>query len=368
MKNPSSLMLIVFMLITAVQVCWSETGIEGRKQVALKGKAAFVGVDIAGGSIVDFHLIQQGLNPLNWNYPEKGDLKPRTMGHFICFDRWGQPSDQEFKNGMPFHGEAAQVEWKVLSQPRKTDNTITAVMLCELPMGGMTLKRTLSLYENAPVLMVKEEITNVNKLGRVYNIVQHPSIAPPFLDESVLVDCNASRGYMQESPWPNPEEPVIYWPAIAYKGKLVDLRRLADDHNPAVTSFVFADSLDYGWVTACNPGKRLMIGYIWKLSEYPWLNIWRNSPEGKPAARGLEFGTTGLHKPFGDMLAKEKIFGRPIYEYCDAGQTITKSYVAFITEIPSDYKGSGAVSYIADSIVIQERESTRARDITIKLK
>ena len=49
-------------------------------------------------------------NRIGWIVePEKGDTKPRTMGHFVCFDRWGQPSPSEIENGMPFHGEAAQV-------------------------------------------------------------------------------------------------------------------------------------------------------------------------------------------------------------------------------------------------------------------
>jgi hypothetical protein len=368
MKKSGLLTICIAAMIMAALPCWPETGLEGRKQIVLDGNIASVCVDIAGGSIVDFHLVKWGLNPLTWNYPEKGDLKPRMMGHFVCFDRWGQPSDQELKNGMPFHGEATHVEWKVLSQPEKTGGTISAEMFCELPIGGMTLKRTMSLSENAPVLTVREEITNINKLGRVYNIVQHVSIAPPFLDESVIVDCNASKGYMQESRWPNPEEPVIYWPAIAYKGRLVDLRCLAGDHNPDVTSFVFADSLEYGWVTASNPEKGLMIGYVWKLTDYPWLNIWRNTVDGKPVARGLEFGTTGLHRPFGDMLAKGKMFNRPIYEYLDAGETIVKSYRAFISQIPADYKGVEKIVYENDTIIIQECQSTRARDITIMMK
>jgi len=307
---------------------WSEPGLEGRKQVVLEGSAAHVGVDVAGGSIVDFHLVGHELNPLRWNYPEKVDLKPRTMGHFICFDRWGQPSRQEGENGMPFHGEASFVEWQVLSKPLKKDGVIIAEMSCELPIGGMKLTRTLSLCDHAPVLIVREEITNLNKLGRLYNIVQHSTIGPPFLDESVIVDSNVLKGFMQESPMPTPEEPLIYWPGIAYKGELVDLRHLIDNPMPSVVSYVFEDGVEYGWVTACNPEKELLIGYIWEVSDYPWLNFWRHVTDGKPSARGLEFGTTGLHKPFGDLVAKGEIFNRRLYEYLDAGQKVEKSYVA----------------------------------------
>ncbi|MBN1291314.1 MAG: hypothetical protein JXB48_05685 [Candidatus Latescibacteria bacterium] len=359
---------LLFVCIAAAKLCTAETGLEGREQVTLKGATAQFGVDIAGGAIIDFHLTGSQLNPFTWNYPEKGDIAPRPMGHFICFDRWGQPSEQEQKNGMTFHGEAPYVVWKVLSKPSKQNGNISAQMLCTLPMGGMTLKRTIDLSDTSPVVKITEEITNINKLGRIFNIVQHPSIAPPFLDESVIVDSNAWKGYMQESPWPNPEEPVIYWPSIAYKGKLVDLGRLDNDPDPAVVSFVFRDSVEYGWVTASNPGKGLMVGYIFKLSEYPWLNIWRNIKDGKPAARGLEFGTTGLHKPFGDMITKNTIFDRSLFEYCDANQTITKSYVLFLAEIPKGYKGVEEIEYSENTIIIKEKETTGKRDITIKMK
>ena len=175
----------------------AEPSLEGRKQVVLEGKAAFLSVDMAGGSIVDFHLNDQKVNPLTWNYPEKGDLKPRTIGHFVCFDRWGQPSVQEGKNGMPFHGEATAVEWETLSPPARRGGVVAAQMRCRLPIGGMELKRTMELADNSAMCRVREEITNLNKLGRVYNIVQHPSIGPEYLDETVLVDTNAGKGFAQ---------------------------------------------------------------------------------------------------------------------------------------------------------------------------
>ena len=353
----------VFALVLIPHLCRSELALEGREQVVLEGEIARISVDTAGGSIVDFRLIEQGLNPLNWNYPEKGDLKPRTMGHFICFDRWGQPSAQELKNGMPFHGEAAQVVWKVLLQPMKKDGTIKAVMSCKLPIGGMTVKRTLNLYENAPVLMVREEFTNVNKLGRICNVVQHSTIAPPFLDKSVLVDSNAHKGFPRSSPMPTPEEPVVYWPKIVFNDKFIDLRRLIDDQNPNVASFVFPEGVKYGWVTACNPGKGLLIGYLWDVSDYPWINFWRYLEDGKPDARGLEFGTTGLHEPFGVLVAKGKIFGRSLYEYYDAGQTIVKTYTAFLSRIPANYKGVEDVHFQDGKIVIKEKGENGTKSI-----
>jgi len=336
-----------------------------RKQLVLETAAARVGVDLGGGAIFQFQCNDMAVNPLSWNLPERDVTEPQPMGHFICFDRWGQPSEKEQANGMPFHGEAPHIEWAVTAEPVVEDGVATARMRCALPIGGLELTRTLSLSPKAPVLTVTEEITNLNKLGRLYNIVQHPSIAPPFLDASTLVDCNARRGYLQESSWPTPEEPVIYWPEIAYKGRLVDLRRLAGDHNPGVTSFVFDDDVEIGWVTAASPSKELLIGYIWDVDEYPWLNIWRNSQNGEPFARGLEFGTTGLHQPFGRMVEKGSMFGRPLFEYIDAGQTITKSYVAFLAKVPKDYRGVASIEYSEGKIVLTERGEEGGRTIEL---
>ncbi len=195
MKDNTVAILRCFPLLAAVMTtagyCPAEPSLAGRQLITLDSGKAVVRVDIAGGSIVDFHLPGDTLNPLSWNQPEDGDTKPRTMGHFVCFDRWGQPSPGEGKNGMPYHGEAASVVWTVLAQPSRTVKGTVARMRCELPMGGMTLDRTMTVSERAPVVEVVEEITNINKLGRIYNIVQHPSIAPPFLDESLIVDTNA---------------------------------------------------------------------------------------------------------------------------------------------------------------------------------
>ena len=42
----------------------AQTVVNGRSSVVLNNKAAQLVVDVAGGSIVDFHLQNGGLNPL----------------------------------------------------------------------------------------------------------------------------------------------------------------------------------------------------------------------------------------------------------------------------------------------------------------
>ena len=336
--------------------------VNGRRSLVLESPAATLVVDLGGGSIVDFHLAGGGLNPLRWLGP--GDEKQafRPMAHFLCLDRWGPPSEAERQNGMFFHGEASRVEWKEYEAPEHQSGEKAAAMGAALPMAGLEIRRAIRLSASAPVFRVSETVTNRNKLGRVYNLVQHATIGPPFLDETTVVDSNARQGLMQSSPLPNPEQPEIRWPQAVQDGQPVDLRRLTTDPKPDVVSFVIDDEL--GWVTATNAAKELVLGYVWKTADYPWLNLWRHVQGGKPLARGLEFGTTGLHQPFKILMTKPRIFGRPTLHYLDAGDAVTRSYAAFLVKVPRDFQGVDRVLYQGGQLVIHERGGS-GRQLTV---
>jgi hypothetical protein len=288
------------------------------------------------------------------------------MSHFLCLDRWGAPSKAEEANGMPFHGEATRVRWKVLREAGRTGDSVQAEMAAVLPLAGLEIQRRIRLATNQALLQVTEEVTNRNELGRVYNMVQHATVGPPFLDPTTVVDANARQGFMQSSPLPNPEEPAVYWPQALLEGQPVNLRHLTDNPDPNVVSFVIEDEYDeYGWVTAVNASRGLLLGYLWKKSDYPWLNLWRHVQDGKPLARGLEFGTTGLHQPFGVLLEKGRIFGRPIYSYLDTGASARRSYAAFLFAIPGDFQGVAEVRYEGGNIVVRERTGGQARELSM---
>ncbi len=314
----------------------AETLVNGRRSIVLENDDARVVVDLLGGSIVEFRHKALDLNPLVWR--DDGPVEEaRSMGHFLCLDRWGQPSEAEKANGMPGHGEATKVAWEVVQEPAANGEWIEAGMRASLPMAGLLVERRLRLARNAAWLEVEETVTNQNKLSRAYNIVQHPTLGPPFLDESVLVDSNAAQGFPQGVPLDAIEASAAAWPLARHGERTVNLRFLSDDHDPNVVSYVVED--ETGWVTAVNPRRRLLVGYLWKTAEYPWLNIWRNVVEGKPLARGLEFGSTGLHQPFPVLAEKPHVFGRPTFDYLDAGESHTRTYQAFLVEVPESYQG-----------------------------
>ena len=304
------------------------------------------------------------VNPFSWASPGAGDSAPHGFGHFLCLDRWGPPSEAEGANGMPYHGEAPNVAWHPDEAPHEEGAAVRGRMSAVLPMAGLRLDRSVEFSVTEAFALVHETVLNQNKLGRMYNCVQHPTVGPPFLDTNTIVDCNGRRGFAQGAPMPNPEEPNFHWlRALNRDGASVNLRHLTASAEPAVTSFVIDE--DLGWITAASPSSKLLVGYLWRTSDYPWVSLWRDVHDGSPAARGLEFGTTGLHQPFPVLAKKGPIFGRPVFQYLDAGEAVTRSYAVFLVRIPSDFAGVEKVSLRDGRLVIRERDAPSSRDLIL---
>lgn len=330
----------------------------------LENSKSILEVNLNGGMIPDFHLKELPLNPLNWKHNEPE--MPPFEGHFVCFDRWGPPSEGEKANGFVHHGEINTLKWTLLSEPQKKDALTGFTTTCSLPMGGLQLTRTIEMPENESLFFVREEIKNLNRYGRMFNIVQHVTLGPPFLDKSTIFDINANKGFEnKEDGSLDQEEPVITWPLAEHNGKEINLRQFLTEW-PRVISFVYDRNDLHAWVTACNPTKNLLLGYLWKTEHYPWINFWRSMENNVPHAFGMEFGTTGLHEPFPVLAKKGKIFDRNIYDFIDAGEILTKSYTVFLAKIPSDYKGVGTIEISDSSMTVIEKNSP-SRNIDFKL-
>ena len=335
----------------------------GDENFILNNGIVQVSVASIGGGITEFRFLDHAINPLNWEIERDpaSTEKPYLRGHFLCLDRWGAPSNAEAENGMTFHGEAAYASWRLLDRGESAESRQEAEMICELPIARMTVRRVMWLEGNQAVLVVREHITNTGKLGRIYNIVQHPSIAPPFLDSATIVDSNAQYGFVQGSVMPESVAAADLWPNTMIEGELEDLRRFQNDETGTrysdVSTFIFDDAQEYGWVTASSPNTGLLLGYLWRVEAYPWLAIWRARSNGRVAARGLEFGTTGLHQPYAELVRVGRILGRSIYEYIDANETVEKSYIAFLVKIPHEFQGIAEINYNDGRLELIERRS-----------
>lgn len=342
----------IVLLIASVGM--SEEILSWRETVSLKNNVSQVVIDTHGGSIAAFTIPGNEYNPLNYHHPKMGDRSPIRMGHFVCCDRVGGSSKKEAANGMPSHGEAGSVVWNVLTQP-SAQNPLQTSLDCILPLAGLSIHRTLTLWQHAPVLEVTDTVTNNNSLGRIFNIMQHQSCAPPFLSTDVLVDANAERGFWFGSNRKKPFEPVVYWPVIVSDGVSTDLRRIANTSGPGVTNFVIRNGEEYGWATVANPTAGLLLGYIWKAQDYPWFRLWRSYSNGNPQALGVEFSTTPFNFTDVDLYRIGDVLDRYVYEYLDTGDSQQRSFIMFVASVTPDFAGVSEVRHTTEEIEIVER-------------
>jgi hypothetical protein len=316
------------------------------------GKARLV-VSLDGGIITELSLGSIDVNVLH------------DYGHFLCFDRWGPSTKEEKELGIPFHGNASKIRWNLLQDVELQAKPVLLEMSCLLPIVKLGMNRKIYQHPNSPVFRIVEEISNQGDSTKVFNVVQHPTLGAPFLDEMTIVDTRVDSGFSQRGTLPPNAEDVIHWPEAVVEGDSTDLRYLATNHtwNSAVVTYILDEQEEYGWVTAANPSLNLMVGYLWPVSDYPWLNLWLQLKDGNPFARGLEFGSTGLHKDWPTLLEMDTIFGKKLYEEVEVGESVVKSYYIFLSEIPADYQGVASVSLGEDTILVKEYGMDPERNI-----
>ena len=296
-----------------------------------------LGIDLIGGAYRDFYLKGKPLNPFGWTLLESQmpeNNRPFTFdGHFLCTGRWGAPSEGEIKAGIPHNGEVNTQLWQVRNQRQENGMQIID-MSVKAPIEKLDVRREIFIPEDGHYFLVKEWFTNNLPIGRISNVVQHGTIASPFLSESTIINTNATHGFDQRTNYKYLEDSSFLWPSGKMAdGSAIDLSRVGSDMG-FVTSHIFEDSI--GWITAFNPEQNLLMGYVWKTNEYPWLNVWHMSKEGRPFVQGLEFGTTGLGQPY-KLLTENNVtfFGRNSFEYIDAGESMEKSWICFMIEVPA---------------------------------
>lgn len=345
--------------------------VSGQERKILLGKAGktSLSVDLYGGALVDFRLKNKSVNPFSWSVP-KEEMPTNNkngasfQGHFICLGRWGAPTEGEIKAKVPHNGQSGNQQWHIVGQSDESFLHIRS----EASLDGIIAERRIYFDEESAVFKVTDFVESTLSTGRLFNIVQHATIGPPFLSQSTIIDSNADKGFMQHLSYPNPHQYEYVWPEgrIDTSGKIIDLTR-SNTLDSYVTTHLFNE--ETGWVTASSPACGLLIGYIWNTSDYPWLNVWHEMKDGQPHAKGLEFGTTGIGRSYQDLLAKDTRFhGENSFFFLDALEKSEKSFICFQVEIPNEYKGVKCIELKDNQIILTEKGSPTPRKITIRNK
>jgi hypothetical protein len=311
----------------------------------------------AGASIVS--LIRKDdpakLNPLWSPGPQAG------RGHFLCLDGFGAPSKEEQAAGLRFHGEAVAQTFEIVSQQGGALS-----LRAKLPLLQETVTRTYRVFSGEPVLWVETEVESHTGFDRPMVWGEHATIGAPFLEpELTVVDMSATRAqtrpYVQR-PGALPRRLArgqdFIWPdAPGADGKTIDLRRMPSNPNSVDhTTQLMDPSKPIGWATALHTGKRVLVGWVFRREEFPWMQNWENyPPDLKKAARGLEFATQPYDIPRREAVDMGRLFGTPTFKWLPAKSKVSATFLVFLTEVPPKFSRVDAIRFEGRSLVVEDR-------------
>ena len=344
-----------------------------RKAFTFANDKLSVTVSVEGGHIASIVNKATQVNPL-WapiwpsvepsayhpaRHPEYGTgdeakLLAGILGHNLCLNLFGGPSADELAAGLSTHGEANTVAYAI------TEEQNAIVMRCVLPQAGLQFERRLRLPPGSDVLLIRETVTNLTACDRPIAWTQHVTLGPPFLERGITQfrapgtrsrviesDFTAGRGAQKtgaDFDWP-------LCPRNDARGPM-DLRLYtADPVSAGYTATLMDPHRERAFFLAFQPSTRLLFGYIWKHSDFPWLGRWEENHlrthqpwQGKSLTLGMEFGASPFPETRRAMIERGRLFGIPCYRWLPAMKSATVDYCAFAVTreaIPDDVTWDG---------------------------
>ena len=330
-----------------------------REALQLESKALRVTVLTEGGHIAEILHKRMGINPLwipPWSsiepsqysaqlHPQYGlnegsKLLSGIMGHNLCLDIFGPPSDEELKHGISVHGEASVAGYA--GDVRDGELCLSA----DLPYSKLRITRVIRIDEHELRVRIRESVLNLSPLDRPVAWTQHVTLGPPFLEPGstqLAIRPEMSRVFESEGfdsgglvrgadfEWP-------YAPRCG--GDVADLRIFASGGRISSFSTHLMNRRSVrASFSAYSPAAKLSFGYEWDPKDFPWLGIWeenRSRPDrpwnGETVACGLEFGVSPFPEGRIKMLQRETLFGVPAFRQLKGFEQRTIEYSAFVRE------------------------------------
>jgi hypothetical protein len=268
----------------------------------------------------------------------EGQLVAAMLGHILCLDLFGAPTDEEAAAGIPVHGEAAVAPYTLSGTP----DTIT--LTAALPTAQMAFTRTLRLAPGG-VVHLRETVTNLSATDRPIGWTQHVTLGAPFLQPGqtrLLLSATHSRVYeadFNDGLGAQAPGADFIWPLCPLRtGGTEDLSALtAAPVSGGFTAHLMDPTSPHAFFVAWSPSLKLLVGYAWKRDDFPWLARWEENHlrpwapwNGQGYALGMEFGVSPMVENRRQMVARGEMFGAPTFLWLGARSSRTVEYVAFV--------------------------------------
>jgi len=323
----------------------------GRRAASIENNELRLTVVEGGGHIAEVFHKASGVSPLwipPWPSIEPCDylasndttygasvesrLLSGIIGHNLCLDIFGGPSDEEYAAGLQPHGEASVATYALETGPAEVR---TAATLSE---SNLRVERRLEL--NGDSIRVFEAVENLSATDRPVGWTQHVTLGPPFLENGVTVfRASATRSKVLETTF-GPADylttgAIFDWPhAPRADGRTEDLRTFtARQKSGAYTAHLMNPSELYAYFVAFSPTYRLAFGYVWEQKDFPWMGIWeenRSRPHqpwnGHTVTRGMEFGVSPFPESRRAMIERGRLFDVPAFRWIPARSRVEVEY------------------------------------------
>lgn len=347
----------------------SETRLNGRQGWRLDNDTIGLTMLKGGGHIASVVLNEKpDVNPMwtpVWQPLEPWQFKPRDKdryglrllagicGHNLCLGWFGDPSPEEARAGMETHGEAPVARWKA-TRKTASQRSLALSCACELPVAQMTFERTLKTRKGSNIVSVTEKIRNTSRRDLPFTMCQHVTLGPPFLEKGVTVfDMPATEAHT----FPGPFGPVqrlrpdtaFTWPVgPGPRGRKVDMRTIGtrDETSSDFSAQLMDPAREDAWFSALNPRLGVLIAYIWKRADFPWIGNWeenyarKEAPwAGKSLTRGMEFTNTPFPIGLRRAVDMATFHNQPTYRWLPARSAVTVEYAIVIKPVPETCTG-----------------------------
>jgi hypothetical protein len=332
----------------------------GRRAATIENGDLRVTVLQEGGHIAEIFDKAAGVNPL-WTPPwptiEPSEYGPAyidtygsgsdarllagIMGHNVCLDIFGPPTDEESTAGLTAHGEGSVAPYEL------TAAADTLLARAQFPIAGLEFERRIVLRDR--VVLIRETVTNVTSADRAIGWTQHVTLGPPFLERGTTqFRASATRSKVFEGTFGADDylEPAATfdWPmAPALDGSVADLRVFnAARQSSGYTAHLMDPYAPFAHFVAFSTSFELALAYVWKASDFPWMGIWEENHsrmttpwDGATMTRGMEFGVSPIPETRDAMVQRAQLFGVPTFRRIAKKESITVEYRAILQRAPA---------------------------------
>ena len=372
-------LLLSFLVVSTTLVAQERIVFEELPAIVLSNDKLTLSVVPEGGAMASLTLAadKDKLNPL-WNpywIAREAKLNRPTnfyRGHFVCVDGFGPASQEERAASLMMHGEAYTLPWE-LKAFQKQGGTTSATFSVSLPLVHEHLTRTYRIVDGENIVWVESELESLLAFDRPVFWGEHATVSAPFLEPGkVAVDMPVvkakTKAYQtQAGPARQLRSYVDFdWPlGPTVDGQTFDVRTAP--MKPGTTEHVTAlmdPSRETAFVTALHAERRLMIGWVFRRDEFPWVQTWLSNPGPNRMARGLEFATQPYDLPRADVLRQGPLFDTPVFRILPAKSKITANFLMFYTSVPEGFQKVDDVQLAGGKLVIEDRANRKTITLT----